>query len=96
MPPLNHFSKTALALALSQAIALPAQAATIVVNTNNDAVLAQATTCSLRAAIESANTDTSVEGCSAGAGADTIDLTGINGTITLKRRRARHYLHHHS
>lgn len=86
MPPLNHLSKTALTLALSQAIILPAQAATIIVNTNIDAPLglaAQASTCSLRAAVESANTNTSIDGCSAGNGADSIDLTGINGTITL-------------
>src|SRR4051794_895864 len=41
------------------------------------------TACTLRDAILAANTDDSVGGCPAGDGADTIDLSGLSGTIDL-------------
>ena len=45
---------------------------TIVVNTTTDSLGGGA--CSLRAAVQAANTDTAVAGCPAGSGADTISL----------------------
>ena len=83
MPPLSPFNKTAITLALSQVITLPVQAATITVDTINDTLVAG--TCSLRAAIQSANDDTGINGCSAGNNHDTIDLSNLpNGSeITL-------------
>jgi CSLREA domain-containing protein len=48
-------------------------AATIVVNTTDDELNSDGD-CSLREAIQAANTDTAVDGCSAGSGADTIIL----------------------
>lgn len=55
MPPLNTFSKTTIALALSQAVALPLYAATITVNSTSDTPAANI--CTLRSAINAANTD---------------------------------------
>jgi CSLREA domain-containing protein len=57
-----------------------AWAATINVNDTNDELDADGS-CSLREAIQSANTDTGVDGCSAGSGADTLLLPA--GTYTL-------------
>jgi uncharacterized repeat protein (TIGR01451 family)/CSLREA domain-containing protein len=63
-----------------------ARAATIVVNSTADAV-ADDGQCTLREAITAVNTDTASGGtpgeCDAGSGDDTIDLTGISGTIDL-------------
>ena len=85
MPPLNRLNKIAIAIALSQAVALPINAATISVDTTDDTQVTG--TCSLRSAIEAANNNEVVLGCVAGSvtGNDTIDLTGLsNGsTITL-------------
>jgi len=53
---------------------------TITVNTTNDV---DAINCTLRDAIFSANADTAIGGCDTGSGDDTIDLTGVAGTITL-------------
>ena len=63
----------------------PAFAATITVNTNADELNADGD-CSLREAIEAANTNAAVDACTAGAaGADTIVFasTVAGGTITL-------------
>ncbi len=57
-----------------------AHAATITVNTTDDELNSDSD-CSLREAIQAANTDTAVDACTAGSGADTIDLPA--GTYTL-------------
>ena len=49
----------------------PAHAATITVNTTADA-LATDGNCSLREALQAANTDTAIDGCAKGSGADTV------------------------
>lgn len=67
-----------LALAVAAILATasaPASAATINVKTTSDE-FATGTNCSLRQAIESANTDTAFGGCTSGSGADTIKLKG--------------------
>lgn len=81
-----NFKLGCLALAISQSIAMPAdaQVASIVVNTNAD-VQAE-NICTLRAAIISANTNQAIDGCaSGGIGIDVIefDNTLLNSTITL-------------
>ncbi len=58
------------------------QAATIAVDVTNDELNADAD-CSLREAIQAANTDSAVSGCAAGSGADTIALPA--GTFRLRR-----------
>jgi CSLREA domain-containing protein len=80
--------KKRLALAVGQALllgAMSAQAATITVTNNNDASTADA--CTLRDAIQAANTDTAVNSCAAGSGTDSIvfdnSLTASATTITL-------------
>lgn len=67
---------------LSVAIGAPggARAATIVVDTENDSLDANGD-CSLREAIQAANSDAAVDGCTAGAGADTITVP--DGTFVL-------------
>jgi CSLREA domain-containing protein len=67
------------ALALSLCMS-PLQAATITVDTLNDE-LNNDGDCSLREALESANTDTGVDDCDSGAGADVINIPA--GTISL-------------
>ena len=69
----------AIALALSLSISA-AQAETIHVKTNSDT----SGSCRLRDAIASANTDTGVNDCVAGNGADIINLSNINSSnVTL-------------
>ncbi len=58
----------------------PSYAATITVNTTADELNSDGD-CSLREAIQAANTDAAVDVCTAGSGADTIDLPA--GTYTL-------------
>lgn len=72
------------ALAALLASTTQAHAATITVNTALDGIMNDGR-CSLREAFQSANTDTAVGGCVAGAGADTIvfDAAGAGGTITV-------------
>jgi CSLREA domain-containing protein len=60
--------------------AAPAQAAEITVTTTDDELNADGD-CSLREAVQAANTDTAVDACAAGSGADVIHLP--NGTYTL-------------
>ena len=85
MPPLNTFKRRCLALAVTNTIAMPMQAATITVNTSSDTQ--SPALCTLRAAIMAANTNTPVDNCNAGSvdGADTISFTGLsnNSIITL-------------
>jgi CSLREA domain-containing protein len=77
-----------LVLALLLAVALGVQpvpvahAATITVNTTDDE-LNNDGDCSLREAIQAANTDTAVSGCAAGNGADTITLPAGFYTLTI-------------
>jgi CSLREA domain-containing protein len=59
-----------------------AHAATIVVDTTDDELNGDGD-CSLREAIQSANTDTAVSGCTAGHGADTIILPAGFYTLAL-------------
>lgn len=84
MPPLNSFQKSCIAVALGHSIAQPTYAAVINVNTTLDSSTDN-TLCTLRDAIDSANTNTSpaTSGCTAGdaLSADTINLP--TGTITL-------------
>lgn len=61
------------ALAGAFGVVAPAQAAAIVVTTTGDE-LNTAPPCSLREALRSANIDTSIGGCPAGSGADTIRI----------------------
>jgi CSLREA domain-containing protein len=61
---------------------MSANAANITVNTTTDELNADGD-CSLREAIQAANTDTAVDACTAGSGADTIDLPAGTYTIAL-------------
>src|SRR3990170_5334510 len=67
-----------LLLVLSQA----AQATNIAVNTSTDELNADGD-CSLREAIQAANTDTAVDACPAGSGADTITLPAGTYNLTM-------------
>lgn len=60
--------------------AAAAQAATITVSATADTSGVQ---CTLRDAITAANTDAVSGSCGAGSGTDVLDLSGLNGTITL-------------
>jgi len=71
MSSLNTFRRGCIAVAVSQALALPLQASSININSLADTSGA-ASICTLRDAIISANTDKVVGGCSAGNGSDTI------------------------
>jgi CSLREA domain-containing protein len=62
--------------------ASPLFAATITVDTSGDDETNNGN-CTLREAIQAANTNTSVDGCAAGGTNDTIDLTGRSGAIIL-------------
>ncbi len=73
------------ALALPAWIAAPTatvRAAAIVVTSTADTVM-MGDGCTLREAIQAANTDAAVNECAAGVGADVIDASGVSGTITL-------------
>jgi CSLREA domain-containing protein len=65
----------------------PLQATTTIVVNGTDDMVAEDGQCTLHEAITAANTDTAsgaIGGeCVAGSGDDTIDLTGISGTIHL-------------
>ena len=71
MPPRMHhfrpFCKTALALAIGQAIACSAQAATLTVDSTSDNIIPNDSACTLREAIVSVNTSTLNTDCSANA-----------------------------
>lgn len=56
---------------------------TIIVNTTNDELNADGD-CSLREAIESANTDTAVDACTAGSDDDTIEVPAGTYTLTIE------------
>lgn len=70
----------AMGLGLSIGFASPATAGTITVNNlSGGSVVGQ---CTLRDAVQAANTDAVVNGCAAGSGTDIINFS-VNGTITL-------------
>lgn len=86
MPPLNSVSKSCIALAIGQCLAVPAltHAANITVNSNTD----DGTGCTLREAIVSANTTVDQNnGCANGSNSGTDTITFSNSlpsnTITL-------------
>jgi predicted outer membrane repeat protein len=86
MPPLNNFTLSCLAIAISQAVAAPALAASIVVNDNGDP--GRGDTCTLRQAIVSANTndaDAYPSNCTAGNDATNTITFANSGPITLTR-----------
>ncbi|MFT4629824.1 MAG: putative outer membrane repeat protein [Arenicella sp.] len=87
MPPLNNFTLSCLAIAISQAVAAPALATSIVVNDNGDPGTQD--TCTLRQAIVSANTndaDAYPSNCTEGSNNATDTITFANsGPITLTR-----------
>ncbi|MCS6909343.1 MAG: CSLREA domain-containing protein, partial [Anaerolineales bacterium] len=60
----------------------PAYAASITVNTTDDE-LNNDGDCSLREAIQAANTNTAVSGCTAGSGDDTITVPAGTYTLTI-------------
>ncbi|MDO8494862.1 MAG: CSLREA domain-containing protein, partial [Deltaproteobacteria bacterium] len=65
----------------------PAQAATIYVETTADEYNTTGTgnRCSLREAIQAANTDTAFGGCTTGSGGDIIQLASATYTLTRPR-----------
>jgi len=67
-------------LALGLSFCSISQAATIVVNNLGDADVG----CTLREAIRSANSNTSVGGCTSGSGTDTITFS-VSGSIPLTK-----------
>ena len=85
---MNYLRPTIIGLlALAALLALfaqgqPAHAATITVNTNADE-FDTGSGCSLREAIQAANTNAAFGGCTAGSGADTIDLPAGTYTLTI-------------
>jgi CSLREA domain-containing protein len=86
-PATSYFAPTHSALDTS--VITPAAGNTITVNSTSDAANATDGLCTLREAITAANSNTAsgvVSGeCGAGgsSGSDTIDLTGVSGTISL-------------
>jgi len=82
MPPLNTFGRGCIAVAVSQALALPSQAASININSLAD-TSGSSSICTLRDAIASANADKAVGGCSAGSGSDTLLLSSDLSRQTL-------------
>lgn len=79
MPPLNSFSRSCLALAISHALVAPSSAAIIEVNDAGDSDPAGG--CTLRQAVSSANADIAgASNCVAGSGTDTITFS--NSVIT--------------
>ena len=82
MPPLNTFGRGCIAVAVSQALALPSQAASININSLAD-TSGSSSICTLRDAIASANTDKAVGGCSAGNGGDTLLISSDLSRQTL-------------
>lgn len=85
MPPFFPFFPRLIALAVSQALLTPVQAATLTIDSNLDD---DGSGCTLREAIVSLNSGTSQGGCIATGDdfgvADTINFTGLNNrTITL-------------
>ena len=87
MSRLKNFKRCCLAFAVSQAISMPVEAALITVTSNADTSGANSSSCTLRDAILSANTNSAVSGssCTAGAGDDIIEFSNslANQRITL-------------
>lgn len=86
----RHLPKLAAAIALASAAfsiaafgtAQTVQAASIPVNTTTDELNTDGD-CSLREAVQAANTDAAVDACPAGSGADTITLSAATYTFSL-------------
>jgi len=72
--------------AVAGAAGVSAEAATITVNSLADTTVAADAKCTLREAINNANTDSDTTGgdCVAGSGLDVIDLSSLSGTIALQ------------
>jgi len=86
MKKLDTLSRSCLALAVSQALVASAGAANIEVTNDADTTIPTPGNCTLRDAVLSANTDTSVGGCASGAGTDTITFSNsviAGGTVSL-------------
>ncbi len=84
MRPINTFRKTAITLAISQAVILSSEAATIEVNTNLDAIDPnEIAGCTLRKAIDSLDSGALVTGCAA-----TGNALGDNDTIVFANNLA--------
>ena len=81
---ISKLKKTSIALGISQALAISAlQAATITVNDFSDV---DGSNCTLRQAIEAANTDTRIAGCLPGSGTDLIQFSNTTPqTIILEQ-----------
>ena len=81
LAPRRHTLATILGATTLLLAASSAEAATIPVTTTADVAAGQ---CTLRDAIAASNQNTATGACPAGAGSiDTIDLSGLSGTITL-------------
>jgi len=87
MKKLDNLYRKCLVVAISQALAAPVDAAIIEVTNNADTTIITPGNCTLRDAVASANTDTSVGGCTSGSiGADTITFSNsvvAGGTVSL-------------
>jgi CSLREA domain-containing protein len=70
-------------VAVSLALAAPAQAGAIAVTTQADDYGSDLATCSLREAVHSANVDGSFGGCTGASGADTINLPPATYMLTI-------------
>ena len=81
-PPVSRIALGLAALLSLSAAAGVSSAANITVDTTADDITANGN-CTLREAIQSANTDSAVDTCTAGSGLDTILLSGLTYTITL-------------
>ncbi|MCP4090929.1 MAG: hypothetical protein GY746_14230, partial [Gammaproteobacteria bacterium] len=82
MPPLNPFSRTCLSLAISQALTLPINAATIEVEVGGDTDTADSN-CTLREAVVTVNTGTDTSNMVNPAGCYVNGTLGMNDTITF-------------
>lgn len=89
IPSTEKFVKFTAAFALFMLFNLNSlYAATLIVNSMDDSDISGDQLCSLREAIENANTDgeTTAGDCNKGSADDIIDLTNISGTIQLKEQ----------
>src|SRR6266540_3120178 len=83
----RNFSAIAVFLAAGMLLAAqPAAASLITPNRLDDEYNSDVSTCSLREAVQSANTDSAFNGCTSGSGPDQIDLG--DGTYQLSRAPA--------
>ncbi len=83
MPPLSSFRRTCLALAISQTLTLPINAATIEVNDNGDNGVNNDNVCTLREAVVTVNTGTDTGNQTNAAGCFVNGTLGPTDTITF-------------